>query len=387
MKRAYSVGSVLLLLCLFSSQRSYADGTKILTLSNVQSNCLDTSKKTVDLWLLSARVPRDSNFFQTTRGLGAKVTVRLTDGTNKPSFPVSQAITLTDQSKKNPTVRAYLGIQILSRYDLWNTSDTSHPIKTTGISVPVSYVRIVGTSAAVQVMNALISFSGSANSGLPANPYAPEAQMVGQLVNSLGNIFNNSKDVDDPNFALSFGTSQQSAGCNDQTLNEGAGVEIMDYDKGTLEQGVISIEDVDNYCFYKYGDKDPNIVFVSKNSTCASAVPASGYKTLMNPSFIWAAYSYCKTDNGCKQPAVNTEELSKIGAEVRTISNLQNLFEERVGSSSSQKLLEILKNPTDEAVHSLTSKEADAIHSLSICNSVGISPEKCLTVKPIKEQR
>jgi hypothetical protein len=383
MKNLYSLGMVLLL-CLFGSQPSYAQGTKILSLSNVDSTCLDTSKKTVDLWLVSARVPRDSNFFQTTRGLGAKVTVTLTDGSNKPSFPVSQAITLTDQSKKNPTVRAYLGIQILSRYDLWNTSDASHPIKTTGISVPVSYVRIVGTSAAVQVMNALISYSGSANSGLPANPYAKEAQMVGQLVNSLGTIFANSKDVNDPNFALSFATSQQSTGCNDQALTEGVGVEIADYDKGTPQQGVIRIDNSDNYCFYedKKGDKDPDIVFVNKNSACAKDMPASGYTQLMNPLFIWATNSYCKTDNGCNQTPINVKEVPKIAGGAQNTSTLKNLLDLRVGGLSSEKLLGILANPTDETVRSLTSKEADIIHALSTCMSVGISPEKCLSGRP-----
>ncbi|MGH9688353.1 MAG: hypothetical protein ACRD5K_14810 [Candidatus Acidiferrales bacterium] len=336
----------------------------------------------MDFWLLSARVPRDSNFFQTTRGIGAKVTVTLTDGTNRPSFPVSQAITLTDQSKKGPTVRAYLGIHILSRYDLWNTSDANHPIKTTGISVPVSYVRIVGSSAAVQVMNALISFSGSTNSGLPADPYAPEAQMVGQLVNSLGNIFNNSKDVDDPNFALSFGTSQQSSGCNPEALKEGAGVEITDYDKGTPQQGVIRIEDVDNYCFYQDGDTDPDIVFVSKNGICASSMPASGYTHLMNPLFIWAAYGVCKTDNGCEQSSVSTQQLSKLAPKMQINSMWKNMVQQRLGSSSSDRLSRALQIPTEEAARSLTSKEADTIHALSICMSVGISTEKCLGVKP-----
>ena len=280
-----------------------------------------------------------------------------------------------------PFYSALDSIHILNRYDLWNTSDASHPIKTTGLSVPVSYVRIVGTSAAVQVMNALISFSGSANSGLPANPYAPEAQMVGQLVNSLGSIFNNSKDVDDPNFALSFGTAQQSTGCNDQTLQEGVGVQIADYDKGTPQQGVIRIDDVDNYCFYKDGDTDPDIVFTSKNGTCVTAMPGSGYTHLMNPLFIWAAYGICKTDNGCSQPAVNIQDISRMATKVQSISTLKNLLDQRIGSVSSTKLSGVVENPTDEGIRSLTSKEADTIHSLTICSNVGISPESCLSGK------
>jgi hypothetical protein len=382
MKSLSLLALVLLFSCFNSADVLLAQGTQIITLSNVTSTCLDTSKKYVDFMLLSARVPRDSNFFQTTRGLGAKVTVTLSDGTNKAPFPVSQAITLTDQDKKDPTVRAYLGIPVLVRYDLWNTQDSTHPIKTTTLSLPVSYIRTVGDSAAVQVMNALISFSGSTNSALPANPYSQDAQMVGQLVGSLGNIFKNSKDVSDPNYALTFTTSQQSTGCSDQSLKEGVGVEIADYDKGGVQQGVIRIGDVDNYCFYKNGSQDPNILFTNKTgASCPSQMPSS-YTKLMNPHFVWAVTGTCKTDNGCNQQPTNAEEVSKVAATIKNLVSIQSLFVNRVGTISSQKLADVLANPSAEGAHSLNSKEADTIHLLSTCNSVGVSPEKCLSGKP-----
>ena len=374
---------VLLLLCFLSPEECYGQGTKIITLANVDPTCLDTSKHTVDFWLLSARVPRDSNFFNTTNAIGAKVVVTLTGQGQKPSFPIARQVSTSDLSKQSKIERVTLRMEVLSQYDLWNDTNASAPVETTNLDFPVSFVRTQGKSAAVQVMNALISFTQSSNSLIPPNPYTQGAALVGQLTNSLGDIFRNNKDVDAPDFQLSFSTSHSSA-CNAQDLHKGIGAYIRDYNGGTPDKGFINISDVDKYCFYKQGDdSDPDIVFISKTgATCSKDFPTSGTNTLANPLFIWAANVTCKTNNGCVQQPPTPSRISAIAAKVTDSAKLKALLEYRLGKDSAEKLTNILTGSNMNAESSLNSKEVDVLHSLSTCTSVGIAPERCLSVKP-----
>lgn len=269
-----------------------AQGTAYLQLVNVTPTCIDTKTQFVDFWILSARVPRDSNVFKTTKGVGAKVNLTLTGVDNdKRTFPSAATITIADQGKELPVVRASLRLHVLSRYNLWDTT-TTPPATTKDINLPVSFVRVQGDSAAVQVVNALVNFTQTSTI-VPANPYVKGAEALGQFfTSSLAPIFGNKNDVDDPNFSLDFSTSQVSTGCDTQDLQEGIGIEIADYDKGDEKSGFIQTANRNNYCFYKmYDDRDPDIGFIQKPAGgCPQAVPAS-LTTLNNPQFIWAASS------------------------------------------------------------------------------------------------
>ena len=267
-----------------------------IPIANAASSCLDTSTKTVDMWIVSARITRGNNFFKTTKALGVKVNVTLScQGQQVPSatFPKAQNVSLDDLPNNDPTLRVETNLRIFNRRDLDDVSTPAKPVTTTDVALPILFVRTQGDSAAIQVMNSLINFSKTAS--LPANPYTGDFQMVGQLVNSLDTVFSNSADTVDPNYALDFSTSQGSKCSGPKDLKDGIGAVISDI-KGKPNRGIISTAQFNDYCFYATGDgSNPTIEFIAKGqNACSAQTPNSGLQPLMNPQVVWMAAGTCK---------------------------------------------------------------------------------------------
>lgn len=348
-----------------------------IPIANATPTCLDTSMKTVDMWIVSARMTRDNNFFKTTKALGVKVNVNLTSrGQQTPSatFPVAQNLSLDDLPNNDPTLRVEPNLRIFNRQDLDDLSNPTKPVTTTDVSLPVLFVRTQGDSAAIQVMNALISFSKTAT--LPANPYTGDFQMVGQLVNNLDSVFSSSADTVDPNYALDFSTTQGSV-CQVRDLQDGLGVVISDY-KGKPNPGIISTSQFTNYCFYSTGNgANPLIQFIPKGqAACATQIPSSGLQTLMNPQVIWLAVGTCKSNN-CDSPTPSKSAIKAVGAKINNPSRLEELLRDRLGAYSSKRVVTAITKPDQGPVDLLTNREKNMLHLLDECNGVGISPEAC----------
>ena len=358
-----------------------AQGTVTLPLSNVTNSCLNVSDKAVDFWILSARVPKDENWLTSTNGVGARVDVRMSGIGQPVSFPAAASISTKDMGGK--IIRTSLYLHVLAKQDLWNSDDTSNPIKTTDLSVPLTFARIQGSSNTAKVMQALIAFTNSAVKTIPPNPYVQGAQLVGQLATSITSVFQpDPHAVSIPNFALSFSLSEADSNCSPNDLQEGVGAEISDFKGGTEAAGIIQTAQLSNYCFYKIGqDRDPDIGFTKKtdvNSSCPKAVPAN-WKTLNNPQFIWAAYGTCKTAKSCGgTPAPTPAAVSNGETAVRNNAHIPELMKTRVNTPEATRLADVLvMDPA--ALHRESLGEMKAIlNSLALCKSVGITAEHCL---------
>jgi hypothetical protein len=351
-----------------------------IPISNATSACLDTSTKTVDMWIVSARMTRDNNFFKNTKAMGVKVNVTLSSqGQQVPSatFPKAQNVSLNDLPNNDPTLRVETNLRIFNRQDLDDVSTPAKPVTTTDVALPILFVRTQGDSAPIQVMNALINFSKTAN--LPANPYTGGFQMVGQLVNSLDTVFSDSPDTLDPNYALDFSTSQGSMCSGPKDLKDGIGVVISDY-KGKPNPGIISTAQFANYCFYSIGDgSNPTIQFIAKGqNACAAQAPNSGLQPLMNPQVIWMAAGTCKSNN-CPSVPPSHSAMKAVGAKISNTSQLEKFLSDRIGASSSKRVVNAITNPDRVQVEHLTGREESVLRLLDKCNSVGISPEDCLS--------
>jgi hypothetical protein len=347
---------------------------------NAAPTCLDTSTKTVDMWIVSARMTRDNNFFKNTKAMGVKVNVTLSSpGQQVPSatFPKAQNVSLNDLPNNDPTLRVETNLRVFNRQDLDDVSTPAKPVTTTDVSLPTLFVRTQGDSAPIQVMNALINFSKTAN--LPANPYTGDFQMVGQLVNSLDTVFSNSPDTLDPNYALDFSTNQGSKCSGPKDLKDGIGVVISDY-KGKPNPGIISTAQFTNYCFYSVGvDSNPTIQFIAKGqNACSAQAPNSGLQTLMNPQVIWMAAGTCKSNN-CPSTAPSQSAMKAIRAKISNTSQLEKFLSDRVGASSSKQVLNAITKPGLVSIEHLTGREKSVLHLLDECNRVGISPEDCVS--------
>jgi len=158
-----------------------AQGTVTIPFANVTTSCLNVKQKTVDFWILSARVPTDATWITSTNGIGARVDVQMSGPGQKASFPAAAAISTKDMSGQ--IVRASLSLHVLADQDLWNDGDSSSPSETTDLAVPVTFVRLQGASDTVKVMQALINFTNTSTGTIPPNPYVKGAELVGQLTN------------------------------------------------------------------------------------------------------------------------------------------------------------------------------------------------------------
>ncbi|WP_124892431.1 hypothetical protein [Burkholderia sp. Bp9090] len=361
------------------SMSAFADGSVILPLSNVTANCLNVSKKTVDFWILSARVPTDANWFRSTNGVGARVDVTLSGLGQKASFPAAAAIDTRDIGGK--IVRASLGLHVLADQDLWNTKNASSPIRTSDLSVPLTFVRRQGTSDTVKVFQALLNFTKSSSVLIPPNPYVQGAQLVGQLANSIATVFTaDSNDIVDPNFSLAFSMSRMDSGCSVKDLHDNVGVEIIDSNVGDENQGIIKTKNIANYCFYKIGQEaDPDIGFVRKaGGVCPVAAPAN-VAILSNPQFIWLAYGNCKDDASCGSAFALSPATTNLKEILLGKPEVFGLIGRRLGAQSASTLVSILENhPNDVAA---LDRGKDVLNAISMCRSVGISEERCLDRK------
>ena len=212
MRIAYVFGCAYLGIGALFTGMAHAEGTVIVPLANVTPACIDASKKTVDLWVLSARVPSDANWLRQTKGVGARVdvTLRSKEG-QRVSFPAAAAIDTRDLGGK--VVRASLQLHVLADQDLWNTT-AAQPIRTADVSVPLTFIRRQGKSDAVKVFQALLAFTKSASAVIPANPYVKGAELVGQLSDSIGNAFAaDPNDIFDPNLSLAFSIARSASNC------------------------------------------------------------------------------------------------------------------------------------------------------------------------------
>lgn len=358
----------------------FAQGTVILPLANVTANCLNATKKTVDFWILSARVPTDATWFKTTSGVGARVDVTLSGPGVKASFPAASTIDIQDLS--GTIVRASLGLHVLADEDLWNTKDPSAQVKTTNFSVPLTFVRRQGSSDTIKVFQALLNFTESATAAVPPNPYVKGAELVGQLASSIATVFTpNPNEVVDPNFSLAFSLSRVDSDCSAKDLHDNVGVEITDSNAGDESQGIIKTDEIANYCFYKIGeDSDPNIGFVRKGANACAASAPTGTTILQNPQFIWLAYGNCKDDTSCSTtPAPSIATASILREVLQDRPEVFDLVGKRVGSGKADTLMNLLREPTPN-VASLGKGKA-VLNSLALCHSVGISEERCLDRK------
>lgn len=358
-------------------------GTVVVPLQNVTPTCINATTKAVDFWVLSARVPKHASWITSTSGVGARVDVKISGPGESVSYPAAAAISTSDLGGN--IVRASLQLHVLAQQDLWNTSDASAPIKTTDVSLPVTFVRRQGSSSTVKVIQALINFTNNAGSSsiIPPNPFVKGGQLVGQLFNSVIGIFQpDPNEVVDPNFSLGYSVGRVDTACSPRDLKEGVGAEIADFDGGDESSGIIKTADIANYCFYKIGnDADPNIGFKSKpsGSTCATDVP-NDVNVLNNPQFIWLAAGTCKTDTGCgSTPAPKKALVDKVAPDLKNNSNAKRLMAERLGTQQSEKLSAIINaNPTNAQLQTL-GREKSVLTYLNLCKSVGISTERCLS--------
>jgi hypothetical protein len=359
---------------------AFADsvGTKVLTLSNVSYSCINVQKELVDFWILSARIPKNNSFWAATKGVGARVDVQLSSANSGSHFPAAAAIRITDLNGK--VIRAYLSLHVLDQNNLWDV--TSDPqTKTTSFNAPLTYIRRQGASDTVKIMQALISFTSSASSVVPANPYSKGAQLVGQFFTSLNTIFQpDPKEQYDPDFQLSFGLGRTDSGCNDLQLRAGVGAEIADHE-GSEADGIIKTAKISDYCFYKLGDdqdRDPDIGFVKKQDTiCASEVP-SNVTTLNNPQFIWMASSSCKEEKSCGlAPPVTPQHLALFNGKDSTIIQALTTRLPSVKIADTTKVTRAMEEADPGLLKHVSKSVAHLVHGLALCRSVGIAADRC----------
>ncbi|WP_133295708.1 hypothetical protein [Burkholderia reimsis] len=374
--RRLSVASVAFVM----ATSAFADGSVILPLANVTASCLNVNKKTVDFWILSARVPTDANWFRSTNGVGVQVDVTLSGTGQKASFPAAATIDTRDLGGR--IVRASLGLHVLADQELWNIKNASTPIRTSNISVPLTFVRRQGKSDTVKVFQALLNFTKSASELIPPNPYVQGAELVGQLTNSIATVFAaDANDAVDPSFSLAFSVSRVDGGCSVKDLHDNVGVEISDSDVGDESQGIIKTSSIANYCFYKIGqDADPNVGFVRKGaSACPIAVPAN-VAILANPQFIWLASGKCKDDASCDStPAPSLATITRLKDVLLNKPEVFALVGRRLGAQGASSLKSVLsKQVLDVAA---LGRGKAVFNAISMCRSVGISEERCLDRK------
>jgi hypothetical protein len=228
-------------------------------------------------------------------------------------------------------------------------------------------------------MQALISFTNTASSVVPANPYAKGAQLVGQFFNSLNTVFQpSSNDQFDPDFQLSFGLGRTDTTCNDLQLRDGVGAEIADY-PGSEADGIVKISNLGEYCFYKLGNgRDPDIGFVRKQgAACAGEAPPDA-KILNNPQFIWMAYGTCKDEHTCESASSETpQHLATLNG---TDNSLLNVLSARLPSIKETDSINVRRavNEADPSLLNHVSKStARLVHGLALCSSVGIAANRC----------
>lgn len=373
------LSALAMLIGLYSSV-AIAQGTVTVPLSNDTPSCINAATRTIDFWLLSARIPKKQTWLTDTNGVGARVDVQISGGGQKVSFPAAKSISTTDQNGK--IIRASLSLHILADQDLWNPTDAAAPIKTSNIDVPVTFVRRQGSSDTVKVFQALLSYTDTAGASLPPNPYVKGAEMVGQLASSLLTVFQPDPNaVVDPNFALSFGISRADSGCRPKELQQGVGAQIADSDLGDESTGIIRIARMADYCFYKLGqDGDPDIGFSRRgNGPCTKTVPAN-VQTLNNPQFIWMAYGTCKPDKTCSQAAAVP---AGVAATLSTLSQssaeFSMLLADRLGPVDLHSTTQPTRGPAARAAS--INRAKTAVRGLELCKSVGISEERCLSKK------
>jgi hypothetical protein len=381
LRHARSLIWVLVYLASFPAT-TFAQGTVTVPLANVSPTCINVTQKTVDFWILSARVPQNATFFTSTSGVGVRVDVQISGQGEKVSFPAAASISTKDINGE--IVRAALALHVLADQDLWNTTDPSAPSKTTNVSVPLTFVRNQGSSDTVKVMKALINFTNSAGSAIPPNPYVKGAQLAGQLASSVLNVFTpDPNEVVDPNFSLAFGLSRADTGCSGRELQQGVGAEIVDANHADEAKGLISTSEMSKYCFYQIGqDGDPDIGFISKSgASCAADIPAN-VNTLNNSQFIWLAYGHCKegatTCNVARTP--NASVVNKVAAQLKVTPNFADVLSARIGDTKAIKFVNIVQAQKPSAVAGL-GKDKDILNALALCKSVGISAERCVSRK------
>lgn len=376
MRIAYVFGCACLGIGALLAGAAHAEGTVIVPLANVTPACIDASKKTVDLWVLSARVPSDANWLRQTKGVGARVdvTLRSKEG-QRVSFPAAAAIDTRDLGGK--VVRASLQLHVLADQDLWNTS-AAQPIRTADVSVPLTFIRRQGKSDAVKVFQALLAFTKSASAVIPANPYVKGAELVGQLSDSIGNAFAaDPNDIFDPNFSLAFSIARSASNCSAQDLHDDVGVAIADFGGGKEKDGYVATADVGRYCFYKAGhNKDPDIVFAARgNGACPGTAPATA-TVLANPQFIWMAYGHCKEGVRCEGDRPPPPLALAVGRDALPSGDKAlTLLSQRLDPKDSKALLKALNAKASEP---LPDRPRELLDALAICRSVGIDESRCL---------
>ncbi len=361
-------------------------GTVTVPLQNVTPTCLNVNTKDVDFWVLSARVPKHQSWITTTHGVGARVDVKLSGPGENVSYPAAAAIRTSDQG--GDIVRASLRLHVLALQNLWDTSDQSTPIKTTDVSLPITFVRRQGSSNTVKVIQALINFTNNVGSSsiIPPNPYVKGAQLAGQLFNEVIGVFQpDPNEVVDPNFSLAFSLTKADTGCSAVDLQDGIGAEIEDCDDCAQSPNIIKTADIANYCFYKTGnDADPDIGFKAKTSgsACPSVVP-NDLTVLNNPQFIWLAAGRCKSDRGCSSTPAPSQEAARIASTLfKENSSVLQLIKERLGSEEAHRLETVISGERSERSQlQALGRGKSVINYLNLCKSVGINPEQCLSKK------
>jgi hypothetical protein len=368
MRFAYVFGCA----CFAFASTVAAQNSVTIPLANVTQKCINASKKTVDFWVVSARIPAESKWLRETKGVGVRVDVTLTPSEGpKVSFPAAAVKAV--QNVDGQIVRVPLKLHVLANQDL---SDATTKIDTIDMSVPLTFIRRDGKSDAAKVFQALLDFTQSSGV-IPPNPYAKGMELVGQLSKSINTAFApDPNEVVDPNLPLAFSIARNDDACSPQDLHDQIGVSISDWSKGKEIDGYIAADNVDRYCFYKTGSNDdPNIGFAKREGTCPTTAPAQ-LALLKNPQFIWAAYAVCKKNVNCGNAKAPTTLAFELGKQVLQSGNTTfDLASARLGLQETQALSRKLSTATGAP---MPNRSASLLEALAICRSVGIGEERCL---------
>lgn len=407
MKGVLSTFAAASILCVVSSA-AWSDGVGGGVFIPVQDgsshDCIDVTKSTVSISLVTAQLRRTDRFWKTSKSLGVKIDVRLLNQSGQPfDFPRGRQLSVS--SYKGEIGMLPMVFPVMAKYSLVDPNDKRAYVS---IGLDVFLINIETQSGLTKGISSFFDFSK--NLPLPANPYFQGVQLFGEFAQKIIDADIQSAEDKLPAATLAFDLASSNtdiANCEKQRnsswrypiLRDGIIAVMWDHD-GKPEDGFVHVNSVDKYCFYPTTTRQ--IAFAAKaNDTCP---PAAQAKPLYNPLIAFAVDKWARQpttvnsfnvgplDGANFKPALSFSSAAAVvrkeqtmvdfhgntseGTKLMRPKSVKTYFDAiNTDSLRSGMTLASVNNTPEKAA---TVREIETAIALHRCGLLGISPNDCL---------
>lgn len=374
-------------------------GVRVAVEDITNHDCIDVSKNDVSIQTFALQAKRTRTFWSTSKLLGGKFDVILTNADGKPvTFP--RGIQITAKDIHGDVAMLPVTYPVISMYALQETrkdpAGKETPAYFKNIELDFYVINIEGTSSAAKNLFQLIDFAKSLP--VPPNPYTQGINAFGDFAKKVVDLNVNSTEEKQPVAVYSFdlaSTAAQARACPATGLREG--INLILFEPTGSGDGYIPIADVGKNCYWANAATSQIEYRPRIAGKCAANGPA---KTVLNPLVALLVAKWVKADavaalavpnvntastaTFMKAPAISNDAITRLmagekgkfhpGVDSGSVKSLTDIFNGRNGLVQFKNAIAPAGAPTISAAKAAQAQTAINIRN---CALLGIKAENC----------